>query len=354
MLNQPAADVTLNDNRDLEAPLLEKSEIVEENQESSAEDVSSSSLVATKSRLNLLSFGTGTFIGLMSQIILASTMWDKTILEHPVRDLLLFSLVWSVLTCLIVNGAMALFVRDMKASFCCPQKQETEEKADEDSLEWEDVTCTMEGFLIGGALFSISAWWLTLDIGAVFLPMPPSIIVALVIASTILYIFFIALVLPTTNGVPAWWNCLLASILGLVIGFGSQSALSAVFWTGMLPRPAIASLVLFSFLWSSCTIAGTFLGCVTLRLLKHDNNSPVIAERAYLRMESFYVLSSLVGISFAWISLDLVLGLTHQIVPSLLMLILSLFMFRVILYCFPEDKCIEEFEKETSSAKPQP
>lgn len=260
------------------------------------------------------------------------------------RHLLLFSLGWSLLSCLIVNCFMAVFVRDMKTSFYRIPNPEGDDNV------WSETASTMEAFVIGGALVSISAWWLVLDMGAVHLPLATSSVVGLVMVSTVIYIFFISMTMPGKNGIPAWWNCLIASILGLVLGFGSQTSLSAFFWTGLVPKPALSNLFVFSLIWSGCTILVTFLGCMALRYLKPDDKSLISSERAYLRMESFYVLSSLVGISFAWISLDIVLGLTQQIVPSVLMLIVSLLLFRFILYCFPEEKCLEEFEKDNADA----
>ncbi|KAL7558325.1 hypothetical protein ACA910_019355 [Epithemia clementina (nom. ined.)] len=346
-----AVDSSSPSANDLEAPLLEKMETVDLVEEGKATSITSSSEALpeeTKASLNTLSIGTGAFIGLMSQVILSSSMWDQSILNHPMRDLLVFSLSWSLCTCLIVNCAMALFVRDMKASFYRPQNEADDQEGGEEN-EWDDAASTMEAYVIGGSLLSISSWWLILDLGTIALPMATSCIVGIVIAATILYIFFIALAMPSKNGIPAWWNCLVASILGLVVGFGSQSCLSYFFWAGLLPQPAFSNLFIFSMLWSACTIGLTFFGCMALRCLKPENDSAIAAERAYLRMESFYVLCSLVGISFAWISLDVVLGLTQQIVPSVLMLLASLLLFRVILYCFPEEKCLEEFANEKSA-----
>ena len=61
-------------------------------------------------------------------------------------------------------------------------------------------------------------------------------------------------------------------------------------------------------------------------------------------MESHYVFCSLIGICVAWILMDLVLGMSDQIVPSFFMLLASLVAFRLILHCFPEDKCLQEIE----------
>ena len=45
--------------------------------------------------------------------------------------------------------------------------------------------------------------------------------------------------------------------------------------------------------------------------------------------------------------MDVVLGMSEQIAPSIVMLTVSLAAFRMILYCFPEEKCLEEIEMKT-------
>ena len=342
--------------KDLEAPLLEEeTDNLKEVSlyDSNADEEASVELpVQTRTRLNVLSVGTGVFVGLISQVILTACMWDNSLLDRSMREILVFSMIWSVVSCLLVNFSMAIFLHDMKASFY-------RAKDEDDESVWNKASSTMEAYVIGGAGLAVTIWWLTLNsewwttlhIGRAALPLSTSETVVFLIAATILYIFFMALVMPCRSGAPAWWHCLIASILGLVIGFGSQSGLSAFFWAGILPKPAPSSLLVFSMAWTGFTIGLTFLGHVALRSLKpsSSSNGSLAAERAYLRMESFYVLCSLVGICFAWTSLDVLLGLKQQIVPSLLMLLFSLMLFRVILYCFPEEKCLEEYEQENKA-----
>jgi hypothetical protein len=137
---------------------------------------------------------------------------------------------------------------------------------------------------------------------------------------------------------------LVASTLGLIIGICSQFTLSFVLWTNHMSTPVVGNVVLFSLLWSVCTVVITFTGCLTLRFLTNDENNPRTAERIFLRMESHYVFCSLIGICLAWILMDVVMGMSEQIAPSIVMLSISLAAFRVILYFFPEEKCLEEIE----------
>lgn len=137
---------------------------------------------------------------------------------------------------------------------------------------------------------------------------------------------------------------LVASTLGLIVGVCSQFLLSFVLWTDHMSKPIIDNVVIFSLLWSICTVLITFSGCLTLRFLTSDVSSPLTAERIFLRMESHYVFCSLIGICSAWILMDVVLGMSEQIAPSVVMLSVSLAAFRMILYCFPEEKCLEEIE----------
>ena len=95
----------------------------------------------------------------------------------------------------------------------------------------------------------------------------------------------------------------------------------------------------------------TLSGCVSLRLLvvsnDGDSEGPSIAykivqNRVLLLMESAYVSSSLIGVCAAWIVIDVLSGMTSQILPSIFMLTVSLVAFRMILHFFPEEFCPEE------------
>jgi len=144
---------------------------------------------------------------------------------------------------------------------------------------------------------------------------------------------------------------LIASTLGLISGLCSQFLLSFLLWNDNMTQPLVGSVVGFSVLWSLCTVVLTFVGCISLRLLTVDESSPLQAERIFLRMESFYIFHSLVGICGAWILIDLVLNMKSQILPSLLMMALSLVAFAAIVKCFPEEKCLEDLKEQEQRRK---
>lgn len=111
-----------------------------------------------------------------------------------------------------------------------------------------------------------------------------------------------------------------------------------------MTKPVIENVVAFSMLWSVCSVVLTFVGCVSLRLLTLDETNRLSAERIFLRMESHFIFCSLIGICIAWILIDLIMDMQEQIVPSILMLVVSLLAFCGIVSCFPEEKCLEDLQ----------
>ena len=158
---------------------------------------------------------------------------------------------------------------------------------------------------------------------------------------------------------------LISATLGITIGVSSQLLLYFYLCKDGMTQPIIQSVLLFSILWSTVTVVLTFLGCLSLRYVIQSTSSMMMMNndingmkrtileriqynRILLRMEAAYVSSSLVGICCAWIIIDILTGMTDQILPSIFMLILSLCAFRAILYFFPEENCIET-EKNTAT-----
>ena len=93
---------------DLQEPLLEKSSPdIPMAQPTELQDTTSP-LESNKVlfRLKMLSFVTGCMIACMSQLILSQTLWDSDILERPVKDVVVFSLLWSFWTCSAVFAVM--------------------------------------------------------------------------------------------------------------------------------------------------------------------------------------------------------------------------------------------------------
>jgi putative flippase GtrA len=151
---------------------------------------------------------------------------------------------------------------------------------------------------------------------------------------------------------------MIAIIAGLLVGACSQFLLAALFvWGGKQHRPAVSQhLLLFSILGSLSTVLLAAVGCFLLRFLVEDvvedeeesscNLDCLHRQRVLLRMEAYYVSSTLVGICIACICMEIFLDRKEQILPSLGRLAVSLVAFRAILRCFPEEKCLEEAREQ--------
>lgn len=346
-------------NGELEEPLLNKESsmttttathvpIAKPDETNAVSPLESKSLLL---RLKILSFVTGCLIACVSQLILSQTLWDSDILDRPAQDVVVFSLLWSFWTCGAVFVIMLALIFGVYKFLNIKR----------DDKLWDDCVFQMEAHLIVGALISISTAWIMLDVLQLRVPGHTTHNIVVFSLAIVGYLLFfrcmtmasaedassadqVAKVLPTYQ--------LVASTLGLIVGICSQFLLSFVLWTDHMSKPIIDNVVVFSLLWSVLTVLITFSGCVTLRFLTCDEANQVTAERIFLRMESHYVFCSLIGICAAWILMDVVLGMSEQVYPSLVMLLVSLAAFRIILYCFPEEKCLEEIEmKQVESSQ---
>lgn len=334
--------------KELEEPLLEKSSSVPVAEPDDANNVSSTYTSPLENstvmlRLKVFSFVTGCMIACVSQLILSQTLWDSDILDRPAERVVVFSLLWSFWTCIAVFVFMIGLIFGVFKFL----------KVKRDDKLWDDCVFQMEAHLIVGALISISTAWIMLDVLQLRVPGHTTHNIVVFIFAMIGYLIFFRCMTLSSAGesssndavassLPTYQ--LVASTLGLIVGICSQFLLSFVLWTDHMSKPILDNVVVFSLLWSFCTVVITFSGCLTLRFLTSDEVNQVTAERIFLRMESHYVFTSLIGICAAWILMDVVLGMSEQIAPSIVMLTVSLAAFRIILYCFPEDKCIQEIE----------
>lgn len=289
----------------------------------------------TRIRLRIGSLATGLYVGLITQAVLDAAMWDRSIMYKSILHVELFSLSWSLLSYLISYLAAKVYFSDMRVWSI--YKNSSDES-------WTTLSSTMEPYIFGGSLISTCGFWLIIDLTKVELPLSTSSLSANVMISTILYL----LIMATTNGnmipVPYWWCPLLSSIMGLAVGFGSQFVLGSMRWNELFPSPHNSSIGLISFIWSTSTVISTFLGCQGLRMFKNSISDKRVAERTFLHVESYYFLGALIGVFFGWMMLDAMSGNDHQTLLSLCLLFFALVMFRTILCCFPEEKCLEEIE----------
>lgn len=362
----PAADVEANEpsssSSSLEEPLLPKGDTFATISKPSALEVTAVLL----KRLKFLSFLTGVLVAFLSQYVLSQVLWQNSIMNESSNQVVVFSLLWSFATCLMVFLSMVLFVYIVAYRVL---------KANDASLSvdarqrWLDAIFQMEAHHIVGALLTISLIWVLIDIfranpsGFVMVGMTRNISVFTVafcsyalLCKCLVRKYSSDAVASTAGDEQArnkdslMGTCqLIASTLGLLAGLCSQFLLSFVLWSKQMTEPLIDNVVIFSMLWSFCTVAFTFLGCLSLRLLTIEDKK---SEKTFLHMESYYVFFSLIGICVAWILIDVVLDMREQIFPSLLMLAMSLVCFGVILHCFPEDQCLSSLQEEVEDSSP--
>jgi hypothetical protein len=234
---------------------------------------------------------------------------------------------------------------------------------------WDDCVFQIEAHLIVGALLSISMSWIMMDVLQLGRPGYTVHNIVILVVAVIAYVLFFCCqsaccsednnskdTVTKQQDVKTMRSSdmmmtfqLVAGTLGLIVGICSQFLLSIALWKDRMTKPVIDNVILFSLLWSLSTVVISFAGCLALRLLTVDEKDRMTAERIFLRMESHYVFCSLIGICVAWILMDLVLGMSDQIFPSFVMLALSLAAFRLILHCFPEEKCLEEIEMKNNN-----
>jgi hypothetical protein len=216
---------------------------------------------------------------------------------------------------------------------------------------WDDVVFQMEAHHMGGALISIAVAWIYMDsfrLDATGGFTHTTFYLCLPVVAYAIFFKSIMMCRNTNHIFLMSTYQLLASTLGLIVGLCSQFLLSLLLWKQYLKVPIVDSVIGFSMLWSVATVAITFCGCLVLRYLaaRDCGNDATLSlqdlERIHLRMESGYILSTLIGICMAWILMDLVLDAPEQIMPSLAMLGVTLVAFRGILYCFPEEECLSD------------
>lgn len=348
-------------------------------------------------RLKLLSFVTGSMVAVASQLLLSQLLWKPT---HPddaaaaettespksTREVVVFSLLWSFFTCVMIFGSMAVFVqcvgrycfqhrvlRRVGRKQATPDAPTTGDKPtnnDEDA-DWDGDMFQIEAHHIVGSLLSISLIWIVVDIiqsvakhsgsqtwWILSIPTLHQNAVYFLISAA-WYAAFVRCVLQkkqhdkkattasngSAGGLMSTYQ-MIAATLGLISGLCSQFLLSFVLWRDRMTTPIVENVVLFSVLWSLCSVVLTFFGCLSLRLLTLDETNRLTAERIFLRMESHFIFCSLIGICLAWILIDLIMDMREQIVPSILMLAVSLLAFCAIVACFPEDQCLVDLQQQ--------
>jgi hypothetical protein len=318
------------------------------------------SVVVPMRSFKILSFVTGATVALILQWILSVFLWNESILTKSTLQVVIFSLNWSFWTCLGVFSCMLVLVRLLQNRFC-------RSNVNRPSFD-DEAVFQIEAHFVVASLLAISFSWLLNDMWTVQIIRPMQIhpILTIFAAATAYAIFFRYMVCQQqhsdnkelgsdeddcdeSSGSSAY--LLISATLGVVFGVSSQFLLTIFLWKDNMTIPMIDNVVFFSLVWSILTVLLTFVGCMSLRVLVGPGMVTKIrsAQRTLLRMEAVYISCSLVGICMAWIFIDVLAGMPEQIIPSMIMLLLSLVAFQIILRCFPEDQCIDSsLEIETT------
>jgi hypothetical protein len=365
---------------DLNEPLLKQFEGVEVTGDCVSNITKNTSPITAS--VKVLSLATGSFVALISQITLWATLWNDDILLRPTFEVIQFSLAWSFWTCLIVFASMSFLISGARRKYDSTHKL-TRDMNEIDDKE-DDIIFTLEAHYVVGALLSISLTWLVNDlfqararIAERAMQIHPILTVVSAAAAYALFVRWILIKRSNYRVIEEHFEGsddisnrnhkldslsptfqMIAATLGTIIGVCSQFILSMLMWRDNMTKPLVDSVVIFSLVWSLATVAITLVGCVSLRGMLNasangiGNESSTVSEqmqisRVAIRMEASYVSSSLIGICSAWIIIDVLTGMTDQILPSIFMLFVSLVAFRSILICFPEEKCIQPNECNT-------
>lgn len=335
---------------------------------------SQSSSIPSVTSLKTLATVSGGVIAASSQFALWITLWDDNILNKSTIEVVQFSLAWSFWTCLVVFMSMSMLVAFIRQKYIDKGDKRVDELNSQDE---DDIVFQIEAFYVVGALASISMVWIINDFFQTYILTATTAIQIHPVLTVLFAGFGYALVARwilsrrNTNRALAQataaecdrsnYNCkleklsstyqMIAATLGLIVGVCSQFLLAMILWRDNMTKPIVDSVLMFSLLWSAVTVFLTLSGCVSIRLLVVSNNGDsegpsiaykIVQNRVLLLMESAYVSSSLIGVCAAWIVIDVLSGMTSQILPSIFMLTVSLVAFRMILHFFPEEFSPEE------------
>jgi hypothetical protein len=374
---------------DLNEPLLSQTvahEDVEEQachchdfKRTDTKDESWDSSIPSMLSLKSLAIVSGIMMAACSQIALWIALWDDTILSKSTVEVVEFSLAWSFWTCLIVFSSMSFLVRFVRQRYLRQPSSALGQKLHNELLtnqDEDDIVFQVEAFYVVGALASISVVWLINDFFQTYVRTATTAIqihpVGTVLFAGFGYAMFARWILSrrnrtknlkqpsvndevqsTQNGTIEKLSCtyqMIAVTLGLIVGVCSQFVLAMTLWRDNMTKPIVDSVLMFSLLWSIVTVLLTLTGCLSLRILvvTSDENGQVssVANHVLLLMETAYVSSSLIGVCTAWIVIDILSGMTSQILPSIFMLSVSLVAFRLILHIFPEEVTHDEDKEE--------
>ena len=143
-------------------------------------------------------------------------------------------------------------------------------------------------------------------------------------------------------------------VLGIVVGFFIQfSTLGANYLALTLMGEAILNvtqreLIIFSLIWSLLTSTMAIIVLAFLRKIIFTSYLGKDIEDIVLHMECRYVVGALIGVCTAWAATDVALGMTGQVIYSVVTLATALSWCRLMMYLFAseQDNCENECESD--------
>ena len=211
----------------------------------------------------------------------------------------------------------------------------------------------MESYNVAGSLMTISSTWYALGTLRISESMLMNMTTLLGCAWILFAVTFALVAKPVfsreveeASTTHQSGHTILAISFGSSIGMSTQFLLSILLWRtgGFFANNSL----LFSIFWSLTTTVISLMGNILLKIFIRSETTVRgrLLHVITVRAEYFYVLSSLTGICFAWLFMDVTMGLHGQLLSSLGVFGVSVLLFHVIVYLIPEEDCVAELEAQ--------
>ena len=337
---------------DMEEPLLKEEENGHGTSASCNNDANPSLVERLPRALAILVFAMGAAVGLVSQLLLEKLMgvWQESIQGHSVAPFqhFLFSMGLASLLCLIVVGAEYLVPLLRGVWMEIPSAPSTAR----DSIIGQESWCYATG-----AACSICGFWLFVEFWRVPLPLPDNVFLETMACTISAFsILYVALLptrrVPGKNSKASCQNNLHGIIaFGLLFGAASQLipfALVSYFANVIAPIHSHSSMI-FNVCWGLSTMLWVAGGLWTFRTFFPNMLSS--SFHSIYNAESFFIATSLLGVALALIVLDIYIGTSRQLLPSLFILCMTPIFFHVILsadHALLSEEELDDFDESSS------
>ena len=313
--------ITLNEQESLEEPLLE--------QESKKTGLVPRDLsnVALLRQLLGFSFSLGMLSAILSQVVLYKILWKTIVSSDTVMSLIVWSSIWTLFTC----GFLYLIVHFIFFPMIGYSLSRIVGRTV--AMKGSDLFL-LEAVYTAGTSLTLAASWFAFVLCDSTLFGKRVVFFAIFSGLVMLVTAFFGMFtkqslkyrLEEGESMPTSSSFLLfAMSFGLVIGLSSQLLLIFLF-------PTIGDSILLSVTWSVFTTIIAFMGYCVL-----ESTAKGFACRTSFRVEMCYTIACIIGIVSAWILIASSLNLHGTILPSCIILALSLIAVHVITF-FPEDR----------------